>query len=296
MRLSPVTTIKSRHLFPASKMSLVKVHSNEKLHLNLGGSVDLKAILPSGLEECCLAQAGKVATFGRALYAATEDHRRRLMATLAKSWLRLVLSALVLLAQFAWFTAHFSGDGLFFASQPVVPVCELPLQMEFEHQHQQQPQPAAPSDHLVLESQLMMNYDDPPPSHLFESSSASSAIVIRSNNFSEEEGNDKGDHRLFDAPEEKLTIFSARTSSSTPFSSSSSLPKPSFTDRLLSFIWKVLSLLKLAMVLVLFELLRFSDTLVNVIRQLKDEDEERNRAPPKSPVDTGYIERNRGYK
>ncbi|KAH9391288.1 hypothetical protein TYRP_006887 [Tyrophagus putrescentiae] len=269
MRLSPVTTIKSRHLFPASKMSLVKVHSNEKLHLNLGGSVDLKAILPLGLEECCLAQAGKMATFGRALYAATEDHRRRLMATLAKSWLRLVLSALVLLAQFAWFTAHFSGDGLFFASQPVVP--------------------------LVLESQLMMNYDDQPPSHLFESSSPSSAIVIRSNNFSEEEGNDKGDHRLFDAPEEKLTIFSARPSS-TSFSSSSSLPKPSFTDRLLSLLWKIFSLIKLALVLVLFELLRFSDTLVNVIRQLKDEDEERNRAPPKSPVDTGYIERNRGYK
>ena len=295
MRLSPVTTIKSRHLFPASKMSLVKVHSNEKLHLNLGGSVDLKAILPSGLEECCLAQAGKVVTFGRALYAATEDHRRRLMATLAKSWLRLVLSALVLLAQFAWFTAHFSGDGgLFFASQPVVPVCELPSQMEFEHQHHQQQQQPQPLDH-VFENQLMMNYDDQPPSHLFESSSPSSAIVIRSNNFSEEEGNDKGDHRLFDAPEEKLTIFSARPSS-TSFSSSSSLPKPSFTDRLLSLLWKIFSLIKLALVLVLFELLRFSDTLVNVIRQLKDEDEERNRAPPKSPVDTGYIERNRGYK
>ena len=80
---------------------------------------------------------------------------------------------------------------------------------------------------------------------------------------------------------------------------------------LVSIFWKAVFLIKLASVMIFFELLRLSDTVVNVLLkpQIYDDDDDDDgdvdevgngrkgrRQKKKSPVDTGYIERNRGYK
>lgn len=257
MRLSPVVTIKGKHLFPSPKMSLLK-NSNEKLNdMFIDNCQDLPGLM-----------ANKALVFAKHCYQQTEDHRRRLANHLQKNWLRLLLSAIVLTAQFVWFISNFVELTLFketkMCFQNVHSVSDLiapVLEPEFvtvsnEKRHQSF-------------NQRLLEYDPHLGSQNIDRDQASDSDQLTASNYKEKNLFEFNDHN-------------SRHSS--------------FSSRLSALLWKTLFLCKFALIMLFFELFRLSDTVVNVIRQINDEEDEKNRSPPKSPVDTGYIERNRGYK
>ena len=254
MRLSPVTTIKSKHLFPTSRLSLLK-NSNDKLNdIIVDDCKDLPGLL-----------ASKAHHLAKQWYDQTEDHRRRLWFHLRKNWIRLLLSAMVLMAQFLWFTSNFTVQS---NTEP----------------HQQQ-QPHHHSDLVVSnspQSDLQKQSDQQVESwHLLD-------YGVLENNHSD---NDQQDQAMmiasFDAN------FVEQDNNPLPSQHHS---RPSLWSWVGALLWKAFFLCKLAFIMLCFELVRLSDTVVNVIRQINDEEDEKQRASPKSPVDTRYIERNRGYK
>lgn len=240
-------------------MSLLK-NSNEKLNDML---VDNCQDLPGLL-------ANKAHVIAKHWYQQTEDHRRRLCNHLQKNWLRLLLSAIVLTVQFAWFISNFVELILFketkMCFQNVNPVSDLIVPV-FESEFVTVSNEKMP--HSL--SQRLLEYDPPLGSQNIDDDQASKVDCDPStaSNYKEKklfESNDHNSRHL------------------------------SFSFRLSALLWKALFLCKLALIMLFFELFRLLDTVVNVIRQINDEEDEKNRSPPKSPVDTGYIERNRGYK
>ena len=62
-----------------------------------------------------------------------------------------------------------------------------------------------------------------------------------------------------------------------------------------SFAWKVFFFFKMLIAMAVFEVIRWTDVMVKRFYK-QDEQQTANTGPAASPVDTKYIERNRGYK
>ncbi|KAI2798724.1 hypothetical protein BLOT_010702 [Blomia tropicalis] len=251
MRLSHVTSpVKTGHLFPSTKMSLLK-NSNEKLN-DIG-------IIAEDCKELPVLLMSKAQILVKQLFEQTEDHRRRLVFHLQKNWLRLMLSMIVLIVQFTWFTVSFPVD----------------LNSPIEYNTMT----IAPCNSDSLASSISFSSE----SHLTMSERHYMLDYL---------SNDSTNHSIDDheneQKEDQCINESNRTTTTTTMWTT--------LTWIMAIMWKLFLLIKLALIMLCFELIRLSDTVVNVIRQINDEEDERLRSPPKSPVDTGYIERNRGYK
>lgn len=279
------------HPMVSSKMSLLKTESNDKLSM-LGG-----ANFPSINSSKTLSSVGFMMLATQVYIALSEwivKHGPSIQRQVKANAFRLMVSLAVVMAQFYWFSPYYVA-GCFGTTKTTLPT-ETFDKPELN-----------PLDHSAMV-----------PSPRAQLSLVQVDFHLDQDDHSHQPRLGSPDFRKQQWPSEWAqwnVNLQHRTNSVESLGADTFSKDPQFSwtwrqlvDHVINFLWKLVIIGRLCLIMLLFESIRQMDTLwrvcIHIVRDSSRSSKTNQDCPfnantrpiKKSPVDTSYIERNRGYK